>query len=91
MPMIDVYAAAGTFPDSRALAQDLAAAVVRWEQVPDSGGTQQRRNVSERMLQSTGKSTIDTLIEAGGHVAEWLRSRNSAGPKLLRLLARAQW
>src|SRR6266446_6928125 len=36
MPMIDVYAAAGTFPDSHALAQELAAAVMRWEQVPDS-------------------------------------------------------
>jgi hypothetical protein len=35
MPMIDVYAAAGTFPDSHALAQDLAAAVMRWEQVPE--------------------------------------------------------
>jgi phenylpyruvate tautomerase PptA (4-oxalocrotonate tautomerase family) len=35
MPMIDVYAAAGTFPDSRTLARDLAAAVMRWEQVPD--------------------------------------------------------
>ena len=35
MPMIDVYAAVGTFPDSHALAQDLAAAVMRWEQVPD--------------------------------------------------------
>jgi phenylpyruvate tautomerase PptA (4-oxalocrotonate tautomerase family) len=35
MPMIDVYAAAGTFSDSHALAQDLAAAVMRWEQVPD--------------------------------------------------------
>jgi phenylpyruvate tautomerase PptA (4-oxalocrotonate tautomerase family) len=35
MPMIDVYAAAGTFPDAHALAQDLAAAVMRWEQVPD--------------------------------------------------------
>ena len=35
MPMIDVYAAAGTFPDSHALAQKLAAAVMRWEQVPD--------------------------------------------------------
>lgn len=34
MPMIDdVYAAAGTFPDSHALAQDLAAAVMPWEQV----------------------------------------------------------
>ena len=35
MPMIDVYAAAGTFPDSHALAQELAAAVMRWEQVPE--------------------------------------------------------
>ena len=33
--MIDVYAAAGTFRDSHALARDLAAAVMRWEQVPD--------------------------------------------------------
>ena len=35
MPMIDVWAAAGTFPDRHKLAQDLAAAVMRWEQVPD--------------------------------------------------------
>jgi phenylpyruvate tautomerase PptA (4-oxalocrotonate tautomerase family) len=35
MPMIDVYAAEGTFPDPHALARDLAAAVMRWEQVPD--------------------------------------------------------
>ena len=35
MPMIDVYAATGTFPDPHALARDLAAAVMRWEQVPD--------------------------------------------------------
>ena len=35
MPMIDVYAATGTFPDSHALARDLAKAVMRWEQVPD--------------------------------------------------------
>jgi len=35
MPMIDVYAAAGTFPDKHAMAKDLAAAVMRWEQVPD--------------------------------------------------------
>jgi phenylpyruvate tautomerase PptA (4-oxalocrotonate tautomerase family) len=35
MPMIDVYAAAGTFADRHQLAQDLAAAVMRWEQVPD--------------------------------------------------------
>jgi phenylpyruvate tautomerase PptA (4-oxalocrotonate tautomerase family) len=35
MPMIDVYAAAGTFADTRTLAKELAAAVMRWEQVPD--------------------------------------------------------
>ena len=34
MPMIDVYAAAGTFRDKHALAKDLAAAVMRWEGVP---------------------------------------------------------
>src|SRR3979411_549125 len=33
MPMIDVYAAEGTFTDKHALARDLAAAVMRWEKV----------------------------------------------------------
>ena len=35
MPMIDVYAAEGTFSDKHALAKDMAAAVMRWEKVPD--------------------------------------------------------
>ena len=35
MPMIDVYAAAGTFPDTHQLAVDLATAVMTIEQVPD--------------------------------------------------------
>ena len=34
MPMIDVYAADGTFADKHVLARDLAAAVMKWEQVP---------------------------------------------------------
>jgi phenylpyruvate tautomerase PptA (4-oxalocrotonate tautomerase family) len=34
MPMIDVYAVAGTFGDKRTLARALASAVMRWEQVP---------------------------------------------------------
>ena len=34
MPMIDVYAAAGTFVDKHKLAQDLAKAVMKWEGVP---------------------------------------------------------
>jgi phenylpyruvate tautomerase PptA (4-oxalocrotonate tautomerase family) len=35
MPMIDVYATAGTFADTHQLAADLAAAVMAIEQVPD--------------------------------------------------------
>jgi phenylpyruvate tautomerase PptA (4-oxalocrotonate tautomerase family) len=35
MPMIDVYAAAGTFSDPRKLAQDLASTLMAIEQVPD--------------------------------------------------------
>src|SRR5271155_2621573 len=35
MPMIDAYAAAGTFADKHRLAVDLAAAVMSVEQVPD--------------------------------------------------------
>src|SRR5207253_1078349 len=34
MPMIDVYAAEGTFASKHDLAQQLAAAVMCWEQVP---------------------------------------------------------
>ena len=34
MPMIDVYATAGTFRDRKTLATDLARAVMRWEAVP---------------------------------------------------------
>ena len=35
MPMIDVYATAGTFPDKHRLAVELATAVMTIEQVPD--------------------------------------------------------
>ncbi len=35
MPMIDVYAVEGTFADRKKLARDLAAAVMRWEGVPE--------------------------------------------------------
>jgi phenylpyruvate tautomerase PptA (4-oxalocrotonate tautomerase family) len=34
MPMIDVYSVPGTFADKHVLDQDLANAVIRWEQVP---------------------------------------------------------
>src|ERR1700735_758258 len=35
MPMIDVYSAEGTLGAAHALARDLAAAVMRWEKVPE--------------------------------------------------------
>ena len=35
MPVLDVYATEGTFGDKHTLAQDLAKAVMRWEQVPE--------------------------------------------------------
>jgi phenylpyruvate tautomerase PptA (4-oxalocrotonate tautomerase family) len=35
MPMIDVYATAGTFADPKSLARDLAATLMKIEQVPD--------------------------------------------------------
>ena len=35
MPMIDVYAATGTFRDTHTLARDLATAVMTVERVPD--------------------------------------------------------
>ena len=35
MPMIDVYAKEGTFRDRKTLAKNLAAAVMRWEKVPE--------------------------------------------------------
>jgi phenylpyruvate tautomerase PptA (4-oxalocrotonate tautomerase family) len=34
MPMIDVYATAGTFKEKHTLAKDIANAVMRWEKVP---------------------------------------------------------
>ena len=34
MPMIDVYAVAGTFDDKRGLTKALTAALMRWEKVP---------------------------------------------------------
>jgi phenylpyruvate tautomerase PptA (4-oxalocrotonate tautomerase family) len=37
MPMIDVYAATGTFADKPALTKNLAAAIMRWEAVPQIG------------------------------------------------------
>ena len=45
MPMIDVYAATGTFADKHKLAQDLANAVMRWEKVADQALQKQHGSI----------------------------------------------
>ena len=49
MPMIDVYAAAGTFPDSHALARDLAAPTAA---AADFEALVARQNRGEQLLQA---------------------------------------
>ena len=57
MPMIDVYAAAGTFSDKNRLAHDLARAVMRWEAGPrDPAVRRQHRGVHPR---PAGRSDLD--------------------------------
>jgi hypothetical protein len=46
MPIIDVYAVAGTFPDKHRLAQDLANAVMRWEKVPPINHFKFKKNIA---------------------------------------------
>jgi phenylpyruvate tautomerase PptA (4-oxalocrotonate tautomerase family) len=65
MPMIDVYAAAGTFPDPHTLARDLAAAVMRWEQVPDLALF---ANNTAAFIHDMGASTISNVAGDSGYV-----------------------
>jgi phenylpyruvate tautomerase PptA (4-oxalocrotonate tautomerase family) len=65
MPMIDVYAPAGTFDDAHQLAGDLARAVMRWEQVPDiplfAGNT-------AAFIHDLPGEAISDAAGSGGHV-----------------------
>ncbi len=55
MPILDVYAAIGTFPDAAQLAKDLAAAVMAVEGVPNI--PMFRKNTDARMrVNSSGAS-----------------------------------
>ena len=65
MPMIDVYAAAGTFPDPHTLARDLAAAVMRWEQVPDLALF---ANNTAAFIHDMDASTISNVAGDSGYV-----------------------
>jgi phenylpyruvate tautomerase PptA (4-oxalocrotonate tautomerase family) len=59
MPMIDVYAAAGTFADTHRLAVDLATAVMTIEQVPDIPMFRQNTAAFVHELPAGGLSNVD--------------------------------
>jgi phenylpyruvate tautomerase PptA (4-oxalocrotonate tautomerase family) len=59
MPMIDVYAAAGTFADTHRLAVDLASAVMSVEQVPDIPMFRQNTAAFVHELPSAALSNVD--------------------------------
>ena len=59
MPMIDVYAAAGTFADTHRLAVDLASAVMSVEQVPDIPMFRKNTAAFVHDLPSSGLSNVD--------------------------------
>jgi phenylpyruvate tautomerase PptA (4-oxalocrotonate tautomerase family) len=57
--MIDVYAAAGTFRDTRSLARDLAAALMAIERVPDSPLFRQNTAAFVHELPAAGLANVD--------------------------------
>ena len=59
MPMIDVYATAGTFADKHQLAVDLATAVMTIEQVPDIPMFRQNTAAFVHELPADGLSNVD--------------------------------
>jgi phenylpyruvate tautomerase PptA (4-oxalocrotonate tautomerase family) len=59
MPMIDVYAAAGTFSDRHALAQKLATELMTIEQVPDIPMFRKNTAALVHELPSSGLSNVD--------------------------------
>ena len=59
MPMIDVYAAAGTFGDQRALAKNLATELMMIEQVPDIPMFRKNTAAFVHELPSSALSNVD--------------------------------
>jgi len=59
MPMIDVYSASGTFDDKHTLARDLAAAVMRWEKVPELSLFQKNTAAFVHDLPADSLSNVD--------------------------------
>jgi phenylpyruvate tautomerase PptA (4-oxalocrotonate tautomerase family) len=74
MPMIDVTAAAGKFPDKRELTKALTAAMIRWEKVPaislflDNTGAFVHEVEPDALATASGKSDcvrVQVLTPAG--------------------------
>jgi phenylpyruvate tautomerase PptA (4-oxalocrotonate tautomerase family) len=63
--MIDVYATQGTFTRPHDLARDLAAAVMRWEQVPDLALF---RNNTAAFVHELPPGAISNVAGEGGYV-----------------------
>jgi phenylpyruvate tautomerase PptA (4-oxalocrotonate tautomerase family) len=59
VPMIDVYATTGTFPDTRQLARDLAAALMAIEEVPDIPMFRQNTAAFVHELPAGAASNVD--------------------------------
>jgi phenylpyruvate tautomerase PptA (4-oxalocrotonate tautomerase family) len=59
MPMIDVYAAAGTFPDTAQLAKDVATTVMAVEGVPDIPMFRKNTAAFVHELSSSALSNVD--------------------------------
>lgn len=59
MPMIDVYSVSGTFGDKHSLARDLAAAVMRWEKVPQLSLFQKNTAAFVHDLPADSLSNVD--------------------------------
>ncbi|MGW2960387.1 hypothetical protein ACWDGI_18115 [Streptomyces sp. NPDC001220] len=59
MPMIDVYATTGTFPDKHRLARDLAAALMAIEEVPDIAMFRQNTAAFVHELPAGDLSNVD--------------------------------
>jgi phenylpyruvate tautomerase PptA (4-oxalocrotonate tautomerase family) len=75
MPMIDIYAPAGIFPDVHRLASDAAAAVKEIEQVPDIAMF--RRNTGAFMHEMY-MATISDVDGDGRHVRDQVLTKASA-------------
>lgn len=74
MPMIDVYAAEGTFADTRALATALAGAVKEVEQVPDIPMFRENTAAFVHELPATAMANVD-----GAHDHVRVRVLTNAG------------